>query len=162
VSSSYFHGRRVTDLGKPGVNLKESNRNFLSIIRRARVSQSPENKSILFTEYEIVCQMRLLADTLAEKEIVYKWSVWKRFSEFVILHKVFRYPTIADIVINLLSALASFSPIFSINTLLRLTSYPILSTGDREVARMAHEIHASAPFQDIYLRQNFHRVCRKA
>jgi hypothetical protein len=100
VSSSYFHGRRVTDLGKSGLNSKESNRNFLSIIRRARVSQSPENKSILFTEYEIVCQMRLLADTLAEKEIVYKWSVWKRFSEFVILHKVFRYPTLADIVIN--------------------------------------------------------------
>jgi hypothetical protein len=88
VSHSCFHCRRVTDLGKSGVSLKESNRNFLSIIRRARVSHCPENKSTFFTEYEIVCQMRLLADTLAEKEIVYKWSVWKRFSEFVILHKV--------------------------------------------------------------------------
>ena len=83
-----FHGSRVTDLGRPGVALKESNRSFLSIIRRARVSHSPESKSTLFTEYEIVCQMRLLADTLEEKEIVYKWSVWKRYSEFVILHKV--------------------------------------------------------------------------
>jgi hypothetical protein len=54
-------------------NNKNTNR-FLSVIKRFRVT---DNK---FAEYEIMCQLR--ASGGIEKEIVYKWSVWRRFSSF--------------------------------------------------------------------------------
>ena len=68
--------------------MKDANKNFLSVIRRSRINGSPGNGTAPFVEYEIACQIRLLAGTLVEKEIVYKWSVWKRFSQFLLLHKV--------------------------------------------------------------------------
>jgi hypothetical protein len=40
-------------------------------------------------EYEIVCQLRL-ASTQVEKEKVFKWSVWKRFSDFEQLNATLR------------------------------------------------------------------------
>ena len=63
---------------------QESKNSFISIIRRARVNQDQGNKR--HVEYEIACQMRALGRRV-EKEIVYKWSVWKRYSEFELLHK---------------------------------------------------------------------------
>ena len=71
--------------------MKDTNRNFLSVIRRTRINGSPGNGSARFVEYEISCQIRLLAGTLVEKVIVYKWSVWRRFSQFLLLHKVFTW-----------------------------------------------------------------------
>lgn len=68
--------------------MKDTNKNFLSVIRRTRINGSPGNGTARFVEYEIACQIRLLAGTLVEKEIVYKWCVWKRFSQFLLLHKV--------------------------------------------------------------------------
>jgi hypothetical protein len=61
---------------------KENKSPFLSIIRRSRINNFTASK---FVEYEIVCQLRL-ASTQVEKEKVFKWSVWKRFSDFEQLH----------------------------------------------------------------------------
>jgi len=63
----------------------EAKSSFISIIRRARVNQD-QGPSKRHVEYEIACQMRA-GGRRVEKEIVYKWSVWKRYSEFEQLHK---------------------------------------------------------------------------
>lgn len=60
-----------------------SKNSFLSIIRRARVSEDSSKKK--YAEYEVACQWRVVS-TRVQKEIVYKWSVWKRYSEFEQLH----------------------------------------------------------------------------
>lgn len=44
------------------------------------------NGSKKFVQYEISCQYRVITDQV-NKEIVYKWSVWKRYSQFQELHK---------------------------------------------------------------------------
>jgi hypothetical protein len=51
---------------------------FLSIVKRARVNEDGGKK---FAEYEIACQWRV-ATMKVQKEIIYKWSVWRRFSDF--------------------------------------------------------------------------------
>lgn len=56
-----------------------SKNKFLSVIKQARVTQSPSSRT-RYAEYEIMCQMRTVGMGI-EKEKVFKWSVWKRFSE---------------------------------------------------------------------------------
>eukprot|EP00604_Paraphysomonas_vestita_P002303 CAMPEP_0174817962 /NCGR_PEP_ID=MMETSP1107-20130205/543_1 /TAXON_ID=36770 /ORGANISM="Paraphysomonas vestita, Strain GFlagA" /LENGTH=413 /DNA_ID=CAMNT_0016029181 /DNA_START=39 /DNA_END=1280 /DNA_ORIENTATION=+ len=65
---------------------KENKAPFLSVIRRSRVNNFTSSK---FVEYEIVCQLRL-ASTQVEKEKVFKWSVWKRYSDFEQLNTTLR------------------------------------------------------------------------
>lgn len=60
------------------VATSDNKSNFLSTIRRTRISEEKNRK---FVEYEIACQYRLIS-TKTTKEVVYQWSVWKRFSEF--------------------------------------------------------------------------------
>lgn len=62
------------------VSTTESNKNnFLSTIRRYRVNQDEYNRK--YVEYEIGCQLRLPASRV-QKDIVHKWSLWKRYSQF--------------------------------------------------------------------------------
>lgn len=64
----------------------DSSNNFLSIVNNTRFTTIEQRGAYKkFTEYEIVCQMKFSAGTLSEKEILHKWSVWRRFSEFKIL-----------------------------------------------------------------------------
>lgn len=56
----------------------ETKSNFLSSIRKYRISQDQYNKQ--FAEFEIACQYRI-AGSRVQKDIVHKWSVWKRYSE---------------------------------------------------------------------------------
>ena len=84
-SADYYRRKKAT--GGIGLTLQNDGKNsFLSIIRRARISQSSSNK---FAEYEIACQWRV-ASMKVQKEIIYKWSVWKRFSEFTVLHNLLK------------------------------------------------------------------------
>ena len=74
---------------KIGINKSGRGSNFLSIIRRVKVTATEGGSvSKKFAEYEIACQMSFSADTLFEKDILLKWSVWKRFSEFKLFDKV--------------------------------------------------------------------------
>ena len=66
--------------------LDRSDGKFLSIVRIGRLKC--ETGSTKCVEYEIVCQIRLRSCALVEQDVVHKWSVWKRFSEFVALHEV--------------------------------------------------------------------------
>jgi two-component sensor histidine kinase len=60
--------------------------NFLSIIKKTRIS---EFKSKKFVEFEISCQYRV-ATMKVQKENVYQWSVWRRYSLFSSLHKAMK------------------------------------------------------------------------
>lgn len=64
----------------------DDSKKFLSVIKCGKIKY--ENGSVKCVEYEVVCQIRLRSYALVEQEVVYKWSVWKRFSEWVALHKV--------------------------------------------------------------------------
>lgn len=55
---------------------------FLSAVKQSRISEHGGKK---YTEYEISCQYRLVG-TKVQTEVVYQWSVWKRYSEFEVLH----------------------------------------------------------------------------
>jgi hypothetical protein len=66
--------------------MQEAKNNFLSIVRRARIAESAGNK---YVEYEIACQMRVMSQHV-QKEVIHKWSVWKRYSEFELLHREIR------------------------------------------------------------------------
>lgn len=67
-------GKNITG-GKEAGSSKNS---FLSIIKRARVNNFASTK---FGEYEIVCQLKL-ASVSVDKDKTFKWSVWKRYSDF--------------------------------------------------------------------------------
>ena len=69
-------------LAASAIQSPQEAKNFLSIIRKYRVSESGSSK---FAEYEVACQFRVTSMRV-QKEIVYKWSVWRRFSEFEQLH----------------------------------------------------------------------------
>lgn len=45
-----------------------------------------EDSGRKFVEYEIACQLRMAA-TKVQKELVYQWSMWKRYSEFAALNQ---------------------------------------------------------------------------
>ena len=70
-------------MNKTAVAAPDKN-NFLSIIRRCRVGEDSSSTS-KFGEYEVACQFRVTSMRV-QKEIVYKWSVWRRFSDFEKLH----------------------------------------------------------------------------
>lgn len=80
----------VTNFGRPSV-LKQDSMNgkdltkasFLSIIRKSKINQYGTTK---YVEFEIANQFKL-PSTKVEKEKIYKWSVWKRYSEFEKLHE---------------------------------------------------------------------------
>jgi hypothetical protein len=61
---------------------QDAKNSFLSTVKRSRIS---EEKSKKFVEYEIACQYRLVGFKV-QTEVVYQWSVWKRYSEFEQLH----------------------------------------------------------------------------
>ena len=56
--------------------------NFLSVVKRTRLAQIDGRK---VTEFEVACQFTVVS-LKVHKEIVYQWSVWKRFSDFSDLH----------------------------------------------------------------------------
>ena len=56
---------------------------FESYVTRARVLEEEGQKVV---EYEIASQLRLASGRL-NKNAVYKWSSWKRYSDFATLHK---------------------------------------------------------------------------
>jgi hypothetical protein len=85
MNSREYYRRRKT--GKPSSAVQESKNNFMSTIRRSRVSQDAFGKK--YVEYEIGCQLRV-AGMRVQKDIVYKWNVWKRFSEFEQLNQDIR------------------------------------------------------------------------
>ena len=85
-SGDYYHRKRKKANALNLFNTDQKN-NFLSIVRRARVVD--ELKSRKFVQYEVACQMRVVSMKL-QKEIVYKWSVWKRYTEFAALHEAIK------------------------------------------------------------------------
>ena len=59
-------------------------RRFVSRVRRARVAEMPvgsRRASAPFAEYEVVCSLRLDA-TKVEHDMVKKWVIWRRYSDF--------------------------------------------------------------------------------
>ena len=72
--------RKVATSARNDTGGKDSNKTppFLSIIKRSRVNNFASSK---YGEYEIMCQLRLASLTVG-KEKTFKWSVWKRFSDF--------------------------------------------------------------------------------
>lgn len=57
--------------------------NFFSSFRRTRVSEEGGKK---YVEYEIACQFRV-ASNKVQKENIYQWSCWKRYSEMEKIHE---------------------------------------------------------------------------
>ena len=68
----------MTSSAKP----QDGKNNFLSVVKRTRLAQIDGRK---VTEFEIACQLTVVS-LKVHKEIVYQWSVWKRFSDFDALH----------------------------------------------------------------------------
>jgi hypothetical protein len=64
----------------------DNKNSFLSAVKRTRLSEEGSKK---FTEYEIACQYRLVG-LKVQTEVVYQWSVWKRYSEFEALHSTLK------------------------------------------------------------------------
>ena len=66
---------------------QDGKNSFLSAVKRSRVSGEGSSKK--YIEYEISCQYRLVGFKV-QTEVVYQWSVWKRYSEFEELHTAIR------------------------------------------------------------------------
>jgi hypothetical protein len=66
------------------INPIDGKNSFLSTIKRTRITDGKGGRK--FIEYEISNQMRVAAGNKVSKEIVYQWSVWKRYSQFLDLH----------------------------------------------------------------------------
>jgi hypothetical protein len=79
MSSGEYYHRKRKKANSLNMFAQDKKDNFLSIVRRARVVE--EGKSAKFVQYEVACQFRVVSMKL-QKEIVYKWSVWKRYTEF--------------------------------------------------------------------------------
>mmetsp|Transcript_6087 Transcript_6087/g.10131 ORF Transcript_6087/g.10131 Transcript_6087/m.10131 type:complete len:272 (-) Transcript_6087:1486-2301(-) len=62
---------------------QDSRNSFLSAIKGTRIIE--ESTSKRYVEYEIACQYRIVG-LKVKQEVVYQWSIWKRFSEFESLH----------------------------------------------------------------------------
>ncbi len=56
---------------------------FTSFISRYRINGEGQDKVV---EYEIACQLRTISERLHTQQ-VYKWAIWKRYSDFVTVHK---------------------------------------------------------------------------
>jgi hypothetical protein len=61
----------------------ETNKSFLSVVKKARIAENGEAR---YVDYEIVCQFRVVS-LHVQKEVIHRWSVWKRYSEFEALHR---------------------------------------------------------------------------
>ena len=85
-AGDYYHRKRKKANALNMFHTDQKN-NFLSIVRRARIID--EHTKPKFVQYEVACQMRVVSMKL-QKEIVYKWSVWKRFTEFSALHEAMK------------------------------------------------------------------------
>lgn len=71
--------KSAVQVGKNITGGKEATKHsFLSLIKRSRVNNFA---STHFAEYEIVCQLKL-ASMSVDMEKTFKWSTWKRFSDF--------------------------------------------------------------------------------
>lgn len=70
--------------GNTATNMAEVKNTFYSTVKQFRYSTGNSRKK--FVEYEISCQYRVITEQV-NKEIIYKWSVWRRYSEFLELHK---------------------------------------------------------------------------
>jgi hypothetical protein len=64
------------------INPIDGKNSFMSTVKRTRISELKTRK---FIEYEVTCQMRVVGNKV-QSEVVYQWSVWKRYSEFLELH----------------------------------------------------------------------------
>ena len=64
----------------------DAKNNFLSAIKQSRISESGGKK---YVDYEIACQYRLVGFKV-QTEVVYQWSVWKRYSEFEAMHSAIK------------------------------------------------------------------------
>lgn len=82
ISCAYVCRRGVSLRAAPA----DSKNSFLSTVKRTRLIEIDGKK---VAEYEIACQMRLASEKV-HKEIIYQWSVWKRFSLFEQLHRELR------------------------------------------------------------------------
>ena len=80
MSSTEYYHRKRKKANAMNMFVQDKKDNFLSIVRRARVNEAGKGSS-KFAQYEIACQMRVVSMKL-QKEIVYKWSIWKRYTEF--------------------------------------------------------------------------------
>ena len=58
----------------------------MSVVKRYRFVEDDKKK---YVEYEIASQLRV-AGLRVQKDIVFKWSLWKRFSDFERLHQLLR------------------------------------------------------------------------
>lgn len=76
--AEHYRRKQLANSSAP-VAMTDGKNNFVSIIRRARVST--DSNSSKFVEYEVACQYRV-ASMKVHREVVYKWSVWRRFSDF--------------------------------------------------------------------------------
>jgi hypothetical protein len=65
------------------INPIDTKNSFMSTIKRTRISETRGRK---FIEYEISCQMRVVGNKV-QSEVVYQWTIWKRYSEFANLNK---------------------------------------------------------------------------
>lgn len=83
-NKEYYHQKRNKNTKSLNVELKN---NFLSTIKRTRVSEDTNGKK--YIEYEVGCQLRM-ASTKIKKENIYQWGVWKRFSEFEQLNTILK------------------------------------------------------------------------
>mmetsp|Transcript_12996 Transcript_12996/g.21249 ORF Transcript_12996/g.21249 Transcript_12996/m.21249 type:complete len:401 (-) Transcript_12996:155-1357(-) len=82
-ATDYYSRKKGIAQGKNVTGGKEGNNknSFLSLIKRSRVNNFASTK---FAEYEIVCQLKL-ASVSVDKDKTFKWSVWKRYSDFELL-----------------------------------------------------------------------------
>lgn len=80
----YLHCRNTSSF-RP--QPQEGKNSFLSAVKQVRLSEDLFRKK--YTEYEIACQYRLVGIKV-KTEVVYQWSVWKRYSEFEALHSLIR------------------------------------------------------------------------
>lgn len=88
TSTDYYSKKKGIAQSKNITGGKEgSNKNtFLSLIKRSRVNNFASTK---FAEYEVVCQLKL-ASVSVDKDKTFKWSVWKRYSDFELLDSQLR------------------------------------------------------------------------
>ncbi len=74
-------------IGGLSLNGTEKVNPFMSTIRQTRLSVDSAGKK--FCEYEIASQFRVVSRRV-QKEVVYRWSVWRRYNEFDKLHNALK------------------------------------------------------------------------
>lgn len=77
-SSEYYNKKKGAGKGNAFASKETNKAPFLSVIKKARVNNFASTN---FVEYEIMCQLRV-ASLSVDKEKTFRWSVWRRFSDF--------------------------------------------------------------------------------